>query len=169
MSNDVLSGFEIRMIVDNDPVRIGHIAKNKEVTSQSGIRFHENEHIYKLVVDYDDRALRGIRIFTDQQLIALGPSYESDFYVECDKSENDNAIIGFLLVFSEDRIVELSAFLAPVTKRSENFSRPRESTFDKLNSKLLNYSKSPKKAKNDNDNLKSTFKLYKKLKKNNSF
>lgn len=168
MSNTILCGFDMRMIIEQEQTRISHIPKKLPVTSQSGIKLRSDEYIQNVEMDYDEKAIRGIRISTDEQLISLGPIGESDFYAKFDKPDIGWAIIGFQFVFGDDRIVEVSVFSAPLNKK--NFSLDAENadrTIKRFHTHALN--KGQKKDKSSQDELKQAFKLYRQLKKNQSF
>jgi hypothetical protein len=166
MRNNIINEFEIGMIVDHEKFRIGK-RKKHESTSQSRIIFSNDEHILKVEVDYDDRSILGVRISTNEQIIALGPNHESEFFTEYSVSDNCTAIIGFHMVYSQDRIVEISLLEAPLKKKTQNEPRPSSQFFERFNTHFGQ--KSSQKPKGEKDEVKSTFKLYKRLKKNQSF
>ena len=154
-------------MVDHEKQRIGR-RKKHETTSQSKIVFDNDEHILRVELDYDDRAILGIRISTTQQLISLGPHHHSEFFTEYSVPDNSTAIIGFQVVYSSDRIVEISLFEAPLKKKLQKYLKHSSTHFlTRLNTNLN--SKVSKRPEDDQDDLKSTFKLYKRLKQNQSF
>lgn len=156
------------MMIEQEYTVISHVAKKLPITSQSGIKFKKGEYIENIEMDYDEKAIRGIRVSTDEQLISLGPIGESDFYAKFDRPDNTTAIIGFQFVFGEDRIAEFSVFSAPLSKKNYSFDREHnDSAFRRIHTQVAN--KSLKKDKNAQDDLKQVFKLFKKLKKNQSF
>ena len=167
MKGCVLSGFEIGLMVDHERQRIGR-RKKHEVTSQSKIIFDNDEHILRVELDYDDRAILGIRISTTAQLISLGPHHNSEFFTDYSVPDNSTAIIGFQIIYSSDRIVEISLFEAPLKKKLQRDLKHSSTHF--LTRLSTNHNpKFSKNSKYNQDELKSTFKLYKRLKKNQSF
>lgn len=159
------------MACEAETMKISYMANKKDIKSQSGIKFNENEHILRIIIGYDDKAIRGIRLMTNMQKIKLGTVYDCDFIAESDKMNTDKAIIGFQFVFGEDRIVEISIFSAPVNKKLENFSKnalKKQNSVANFNSILFTVKKPKKPKKANEDILKSTFKLYKRLKKSKS-
>ena len=172
MSDEHLSGFEISMVVENEKTTIAHIAKKKDITSQSGIHFQEDEHILKIIIGYDDKAIKELRVFTNKQKIRLGPLYKADFTTEIDKIDANAAIIGFQMVFSDDRIVEISTFSAPFTKKNDSPNKllNYSNDFVRLGTNSIAALKGVKKGpQKPEDNLRSTFKVYKRLKKSTSY
>ena len=167
MKNNIVNEFEIGLLVDHEKHKIGK-RKKHEATSQSKIVFDNDEHILKVEIDYDDRAILGIRISTNEQIIALGPYHESEFFTEYSVPDNLTAIIGFHIMYGADRIVEISLFQAPLSKRLHSDLKPSSNHFlERFHTHIGQ--KISKKFKGERDELKNTFKLYKRLKKNQSF
>ena len=109
-------GLSLDALVDGNKKSYHYQAKSAHVLEESHLALKRGESIRKLTVGYTDSAIVGLELFTETQRVRIGDCDHAEYRAEADYLEANAAIIGFDACFGEDRLVELSLFIAPLQK-----------------------------------------------------
>lgn len=96
-----------------------HRAKAKE---KLHLELVKNEDLKRITIGYDEEGVRGIILETEMQKKSMGNVLECDSLTEINHFGTDKAILGFEVKFNPERIVELSAYSAPILDSKKNMA-----------------------------------------------
>lgn len=96
-----------------------HRAKAKE---KLHLELVKNEDLKRITIGYDEEGVRGIILETEMQKKSMGNVLECDSLTEINHFGTDKAILGFEVKFNTERIVELSAYSAPILDSKKNMA-----------------------------------------------
>ena len=162
-----ICGIKVTITVRDVQKVIFYKAHRAKVREKLHLELGKNEDLKRVTIGYDEEGVRGLVLETDLKKKSIGNVLDCDSFTEINHFGTDNAILGFEVKFNPDKIVELTAYSAPIldSRKNQALLRRYQTSLavGYLNDEMLQRERYLNELVRDSKQISATFSEYQKI------